>query len=83
MFETKVVKKIMSNNPPPSPNIVPFLRHRGRKWYSQIGCRWQYNTAEKICENADAMFTSSYFSTAIMVTRMHICVTLCVYCVSW
>jgi len=31
------------------PKIMLFMRKCGKIWYSQTGCRWQYNTVHVLC----------------------------------
>ena len=73
-----------------SPKIVPLLIYCGKTWWSQMGNKWQYNTAHahylldtwgyrdtlKICN-------IYCFSTATVVTIIHLSVTLYVNCLSY
>jgi len=60
--------------------IMPFMTW-GKKWYSQTGHRWKYNVAQNRCKNTHTLMTfNTYcFTTATMVTRMHLNVTLYVH----
>jgi hypothetical protein len=69
------------------PNLVQFMRYRGKIWQSQTSHKWQYNTGLHIVWlrlETDTRICNSYcFSAAKMVTRKPFNITLYVRCLSF
>jgi hypothetical protein len=66
------------------PKTVPLKRYHAKIWYCQTGHRWQYNTAHthSMLDNYGyrhtlRMWNTYRFSTAKMVMRTSLNVTLC------